>query len=268
VDTALVVIDVVVTVGAVGWPRAFSSPENANATVTPYLRARAVAHPRGFSLMDHTCFAFGALGAREKLRAHAILSGGMMRQNTASLSNAASLATVLTLFAASVVACGSDASAPDDRQSEPPASGAVGASGSSRDHSNTPAGATSDGAITWCSTALIRSGDVAGTSLDYPSTPDTTWFNTSVEEMVLDAADELMMREAGPKSDFPNQLPSDGALRVSLSKTSSSAATRIDRELAQRRRPHDLDALGGSVSRLRRARTLAYGDRPWEDILV
>jgi hypothetical protein len=52
-------------------------------------------------------------------------------------------------------------------------------------------------AITWCGAALSRSGTVAGTSLEYPSKPDTTWFNRSLEEVVLSDIDEAMMREAG-----------------------------------------------------------------------
>lgn len=51
--------------------------------------------------------------------------------------------------------------------------------------------------ITWCNTALNRTGTIAGTSLDYPSTPDTTWFNTSLEQVALSSLDEAMMEAAG-----------------------------------------------------------------------
>lgn len=53
------------------------------------------------------------------------------------------------------------------------------------------------GAITWCSTSLNRTATVAGTSLDYPSKPYTTSFNTSLEEVALSALDKEMMKEAG-----------------------------------------------------------------------
>lgn len=56
-------------------------------------------------------------------------------------------------------------------------------------------------AITWCHTTTSRTGTVAGTSLDYPSEPYTTWFNTSLEEVALSAIDEQMMKEVGLSPD-------------------------------------------------------------------
>ncbi|MBX3222989.1 MAG: hypothetical protein KF795_20930 [Labilithrix sp.] len=44
---------------------------------------------------------------------------------------------------------------------------------------------------------MSRTGAVAGASLDYPSEPDTTWFNASLEEVALNAIDRAMMKEAG-----------------------------------------------------------------------
>lgn len=48
-----------------------------------------------------------------------------------------------------------------------------------------------------CTTDLRRSGTVAGASVDFPSKPDTTWFNVSLEEVALNAIDKAMMEEAG-----------------------------------------------------------------------
>lgn len=85
-------------------------------------------------------------------------------------------------------------------------SGVSGSNGSSGEQPGSPAsssgGATptpgaGTGSITWCQTSLERTGAVAGTSLDYPSNPDTFWFNTSLEEVALSAVDVATMREAG-----------------------------------------------------------------------
>ena len=60
-----------------------------------------------------------------------------------------------------------------------------------------PAASGDRSAVTWCTTGLSRSGTIAGTSLDYPSTPDTTWFNNSLEEVALTELDKTLMEDAG-----------------------------------------------------------------------
>jgi hypothetical protein len=98
-----------------------------------------------------------------------------MRQRSVLLS------LVFSIFATGALACGADdGSSPE----------AAGSDGEPR-----PSGG--GGGSATCSLELTRAGTIAGTSLDYPSAPDTTWFNTSLEEEALNELDEAMMREAG-----------------------------------------------------------------------
>jgi hypothetical protein len=106
---------------------------------------------------------------------------------------------VVTCFA---MGC-SSASVEGTGAPEPPPSG--GSSGSSGGGADQTSGGR-DGAITWCSTSSTRTGTVGGTSLDYPSTPSTTWFNTSLEELALSPLDEAMMKEAGLSPDDVNDV--------------------------------------------------------------
>lgn len=94
------------------------------------------------------------------------------------------------LLAALAVGCGASSQQESDSPSPntPPASSGGG-------------GAGANGAITWCTTTLPRTGTIAGQSLDYPAEPDTTWFNKSLEEVGLDAIDEAVMKEAGLSRD-------------------------------------------------------------------
>jgi len=82
----------------------------------------------------------------------------------------------------------------EDRQPASPATPAPTSSGNGGDST---AGGGRASSITWCSTALTRVGVIEGTSLDYPTTPSTTWFNTSLEELALSPIDEEMMKGAG-----------------------------------------------------------------------
>jgi hypothetical protein len=102
---------------------------------------------------------------------------------------------LLCVLASVAIGCGGEARGsgePGSHDQQPPASGGNGA--------NTNAGG-GPSAITWCSTALTRDGVIAGTSLDYPTTPYTTWFNNSLEEVALSAIDDEMMKEAGLSPD-------------------------------------------------------------------
>jgi hypothetical protein len=99
------------------------------------------------------------------------------------------LTALFTILAALALGCGVE---PNDSP-EPGNGDGAGASRSGDERTN-DAPATP---ITWCSLGLSRSGTVADTSLEYPSQPDTTWFNRSLEEVALSAIDETMMREAG-----------------------------------------------------------------------
>ncbi len=90
------------------------------------------------------------------------------------------LPCVLASFA---IACG-DARTGSRDEPTPASGGSANASGG-------------PGAVTWCSTAMTRDGVIAGTSIDYPTTPDTTWFKTSLEELALSPIDEEVMKEVG-----------------------------------------------------------------------
>jgi hypothetical protein len=109
------------------------------------------------------------------------------------------LLAVLTCFA---MGCSATAQGTGQQEAPPPGDSKSG-NGGNTDSPNATIGTVP---ITWCNTTLNRTGTVAGTSLDYPSTPATTWFNTSLEEVVLSPVDEEMMKEAGLSPDDVNDV--------------------------------------------------------------
>jgi hypothetical protein len=101
------------------------------------------------------------------------------------------VASVIGICAAGAVACGAPQEPTGGSETEPAKNAPPGNGGGGSTASKAPT------PITWCTTGLTRSGTVAGTSLEYPSTPDTTWFNRSLEEVVLNEIDRAMMEEDG-----------------------------------------------------------------------
>ena len=98
---------------------------------------------------------------------------------------------LMCVLASVAIGCGGTSIGTGGDAEPAPASGGNGSA-------NTSGGPS---AITWCSTALSREGVIAGTSIDYPSTPYTTWFNIALEELALTAIDEEVMKEAGLSPD-------------------------------------------------------------------